>query len=244
MTTPRRSAKPPKQSSAKQSAAVDKETQARFGELLQRAHAGDLQWLDKAVRAAGYGDPPGDQIVVTSRQVEQGLELSRRQVQQYVTDGMPRTTKAYGNRAATFEVWACWRWMREWWKRLAAGGLPEQEAADYERQKKRAELMKVQAEGEIKRREAALKAGALVDRAKVEADVNMLLRTLQSRMEALPAELASDVVGQKSLDVAAETARERIQDAWNSAIEELRRMLPEKQPELPPFGPQEEKESL
>ena len=94
---------------------VEREKAKELAPLLAQARAGELPWLDKAIREAGYGDPPGAQIVVDSRTMEDGLGISRRRINQYVADGMPRRRGARGSRPAEYDVWACWRWMREQW---------------------------------------------------------------------------------------------------------------------------------
>jgi len=199
--------------------------QRRVSDLLARARSGELAWMDEAVRAAGYGDPPGERVVITSRQLEHGLELSRRQVQEYITEGMPRLSDAHGNRPATFDLWPAMRWIRDFFKR--AGGLPTDEALRHERLKKEYELRRQRADAELKEQQAWLETGRLVDRDKTETDVRHLLQRLQVSLENLPALISAESVGRSADDIAA-CARQAISDAWNNALDDLRRALPPK----------------
>lgn len=224
-----------------QAAKVDKETRERFRELLEQARAGDLRWLDKLVRDTGYGDPPGDEIVVSARNLEDGLNLSRRQIQTYLEEGMPRLSKPRGNKPATYEVWSVWRWMREYWKRVHVGGMDEQDAIRIARQTSEAKLLRERAEAELKAKEAGLRAGRLVERDKMEGDINNVLHVLQARLEGAPADIAAEAVG-KPMGEIQESARRRISDIWNNAVEELRGLLPPKPPEPEIWFERERKE--
>lgn len=220
----------------KSKATENKEARERIRELIRQARSGEKSaaWLDKVIRQEGYGDPPGDEVIVSTRALEKGLNLSRRQIQEYFSEGMPRRSAPHGNKAATVEVWECMRWMREFWKRVHTGGLEESDAIRMARESRKAKLLREQSDAQIKQAEAGLKLGRLVDRDKVEVDVNNLLLLLKVRVENMPAEIAAESVGKK-MDEIAECARVLLQTAWNSAIEELRKLLPAKPkvPELP-----------
>ena len=212
---------------AKKSATPPKEHREQMQSLVEKARAGELKWLDKVIRDAGYGDPPGAMVIITSRQLEKGLGIARRTLQQYITEGMPLISKANGNRPATFDAYAVLRWLREFWQRVAQGGMEETEAIEYSRRKRKAELIKAEADAELKQKESDIKFGRLVNRDKVVADVNEILRLLQAKLGNCPAEIAAAAVG-KPLDDIAGIVREHIRNSFNAGIAELRRALPEK----------------
>ncbi len=209
---------------AKRSAEQQK-VRTEMSALIAKARAGELKWLDVAIREAGYGDPPGDEVILTSRQIEKGLNLSRRTLQEYLTEGMPLRTKANGNRPATFEVYEVLRWLQSFWRRIASGGMEESEAIQFERRKREADLKRAESDARIKSQEAGMREARLVDRDKVEADVNEILRLLQTRLENAPAVIAAEGVGRK-VDELAEIARRNIREPFNVAVDELRRALP------------------
>lgn len=207
---------------------AEAQSRKQLAELIGQARAGKLEWLDKTIREAGYGDPPGEEIVVSSRQLEAGLELSRRQVQEYVTDGMPRWRAARGNRPALYEVWAVVRWCRDHWRRVfSVGEFNEFEATELARREREAEVMKKEAQAKLEHRKMLIEAARLVDRDRVESEMNHLLLSLQAHLEGLPAQIASEAEG-RSIHEIAEAARAHLQDAWNAALGELRRVLPPK----------------
>lgn len=200
-------------------------TQSRFQDLVRKARAGDLKWMDEAIREAGYGDPPGDEIIITSRQLENMLQLSRRQVQEYVTAGMPRVRAALGNRPATYDLWKVVPWLRNLYRK--AGGLDPDEAAAYERKRRDYDLRKQKSEAEIKERQAGLEAGRLVDRDKVEVEFRQILKRFQSCLEGLPARLAT-IAPPGLADKLVLDSRATLQAEWNATLAELRRILPPK----------------
>jgi phage terminase Nu1 subunit (DNA packaging protein) len=213
----------------------DVEAMQRFADACRRARAGQAAHIDRAIRDAGYGDPPGEDIVINSRQLERGLALSRRQIQDYISAGMPRLSAAHGARPATFDLWAAMRWLREHFRR--AGGLDPDEAAANARQRREAELRKIRADAEIKERQAALEAGRVVNRDRVESEFRFLLLEFQACIEGLPGRLSA-IAPPGMADRLATEAREILREDWNAVVDRLRRILPPKSaaptaPEVP-----------
>lgn len=202
----------------------DAATRKKFAELVRKARAGDLPWLDEAIRKAGYGDPPGDGIIVTSRQLERGLQLKRQEILKQIKEGMPRLENGSGNRGATFDLWACISWFRRIWQRPA--DQDEDEIRDWEREKRVLELRRRKAETEMKEREALVASRKLVDREKVSAEVGNLMQLIRAGLDEIPADLAESFGdADKAQTPATELIASCVEKRWAKILEQIRIFL-------------------
>lgn len=119
-------------------------------------------------------------IVSSARELAIALDVSLRQCQRYLADGMP----GYAGR---YDVEECRTWVDRNVQKQDGG------SGDLNDAKKRAEIRKLNAEAEAKEVKNLQLAGELVHRDDVLREVSELILRIKTRLEAVPDEIEMEL---------------------------------------------------
>lgn len=165
--------------------------QRKIFEWLQAAHAGDVacRWLDVLCRRAGYapvyGQSSPERVLVTAKQIGDGLGVTERTVRNWLKEGLPVYQENVGPRPALYDAFAVceWHWRRQMPKTLTEEDILFGEGAgtatDYWTTQLRKEKTR-QA-----KRENDLAEGLLLRTEDVGAELNEIARVFRSEAEAI-----------------------------------------------------------